>query len=262
MLLDSIDSETDRKGLAEAVPVLFLPGFMCDERLFSSQIDELGSAGYPCLFDQLDHAKSVPHLACNILNSAPPRFALVGLSMGGIVALEVYRQASERVTHLALLNTTAHADTKHTQRIEQMQRVSEGAIDFILREELKPTYLAPENRTTLLLKLVEEMGKGLGPEVFLSQSTALMQRRCNFHLLPQIKVPTLILVGANDGVCPPVLHREMSALIPGARYIEVARCGHLSAIEQPDEVSRALKELLGLPTSDGQFVNNIPEENC
>ena len=85
--------------------VLLLPGMMLDQRLFSHQLAALGDA-YATVVGDLTRSESVDELAEDVLRDAPPRFGLVGLSMGGIVALEIWRRAPERVTHIGLLDTT------------------------------------------------------------------------------------------------------------------------------------------------------------
>ncbi|MEM1379627.1 MAG: alpha/beta fold hydrolase [Pseudomonadota bacterium] len=224
--------------------VVFLPGFLCDQRLFSSQREALFAQGIQSSVADLTGAASIERLAAQVLRAAPDRFALVGLSMGGIVAMEIMRRAPERVSHLGLLNTTPLADRSGAVRVRQMRRVIEGGFEDVLREELKPQYLAETNRTAERLELLLSMGRRLGPDVFRTQTVALMGREAYTEHIKAIQCPTLVLTGALDSVCPPHLHREMAAKIPNAALKIVARCGHLSVLEQADAVSAHLISLL------------------
>ena len=164
--------------------------------------------------------------------------------MGGIVALEIMRRAPQRVTHLALLNTTAAADAKQQMRKSQLCRVADGQLNDVLREELKPEYLAPANRSAELLKAITDMGKQLGEDVFARQSIALMGRKASSELLPRIDCPTLVLTGRNDNLCTPAIHKDMANSIPDSTLVILSNCGHLSTLERPTAVTNALLDLL------------------
>ena len=192
----------------------------------------------------LTQADTVEGLAHALLKEAPERFTVIGLSMGGIVALELVRQAPERVSNLALLNSTHRADRAGKSRRAQLSRVHKGELELVLREELKPTYMHPANRTPERLNLLARMANDLGDAVFERQTFALMHRRAYTDLLPKIACPTLVLTGLDDVVCPPALHEELAHAIPGAQLRCLERCGHLSTLEQPDAVNDALLALL------------------
>ncbi|MEO1220301.1 MAG: alpha/beta fold hydrolase, partial [Pseudomonadota bacterium] len=166
------------------------------------------------------------------------------LSMGGIVALEMHRQAPHRISHLALLNTTYHADKAGPTRLKQLERVRQGELDLVLRDELKPNYMHPDNRSQERFDLLAQMAGALGEEVFERQTRALMHRECYADQLGRIDCPTLVLTGADDEVCPPELHCEMAKRISGSKLQIVPQCGHLSALEQPDAVTSALLALV------------------
>lgn len=223
---------------------IFLPGFMCDGRLFEAQKRALEAAGHTCFDGSLTGADTLEDLAAALLEKAPDNFAVIGLSMGGIVALELMRQAPQRVSRLALLNTTHRADRAGEKRIAQLARVQRGELDLVLREELKPTYMHPANRTPERLDLLARMANELGDKVFKRQTRALMYRRSYTDLLPKIGCPTMVLTGLDDSVCPPSLHEEMARAIPNAQKVILQQCGHLSTIEQPEAVSEALLTLL------------------
>lgn len=223
---------------------------MCDGRLFVAQMRALGAKGHACTEADLSVTDTIEGIAEHILSQAPARFIPVGLSMGGIVALELYRQAPERIGHLCLLGTTYHKDKMGQQRAEQLSRVRAGELDLVLRDELKPNYMHPDNRTPERLELLNAMADDLGAAVFETQTRALANRRSYADLLAQVECPTLIMVGEEDSVCPPALHRDMAAAIRGSRLEILPACGHLIALEKPDAISAALLDLIGTASRD------------
>jgi len=236
---------------------IFLPGFMCDGRLFAPQMKALRDEGHACAAADLSGARTIEALAEAILAQAPDCFAPVGLSMGGIVALELYRQAPERISHVALLNTTFRADSAGAQRMVQLDRVRQGELDLVLREELKPNYMHPANRSPARLDLLADMAAKLGETAFESQTAALMARQDYEEVLALIKCPTLVLTGDSDAICPPDLHREIAAAVQNSRLVIVPQCGHLSSLEQPDSVTAALRDLTREPSEAGVHAREL-----
>jgi pimeloyl-ACP methyl ester carboxylesterase len=230
----------------DAFPVLFIPGMMLDQRMYSAQAAAL-SAGYPVVVADITRSDSIEALASDVLCDAPPRFALVGLSMGAIVGLEVYQRARERITHLALLDTTAFADRPERRgvREEQMAAAARGALAGVLKDEMKPMYVAKRHRTNAdLLDRILEMGIDLGPDVFRRQSIALRDRRDYSAMLGSVDCPALVLCGREDQLCPVSLHCDLAAAIARADLVVLAETGHLSAMEEPAGVTAALAHLL------------------
>lgn len=227
--------------------ILMLPGMMLDARSFAHQIARLKGGSHRVRVADLSAHDSVEALAENALRTAPPSFALIGLSMGGIVAFEIMRRSPERITHLALLDTTPRADspTRSALRLEQMAQVESGELRQVIATSMKPLYLAAKNRQRHeLLAQIMSMGMDLGSEVFLRQSRALRDRKDSRNLLPEIGCPTLALCGREDQLCPPTLHVEMATAIPRATLVVLSDTGHLSTMESPAEVYAQLEILL------------------
>jgi pimeloyl-ACP methyl ester carboxylesterase len=174
-------------------------------------------------------------LAALILRDAPDRFALAGLSMGGIVAMEVLRQAPERVERLALLDTNPRAEPPEVQarRAPQIIRALSGHLDAVIRDEMKPNYLADGPDTQPILDLCMEMALSLGPQVFARQSRALRGRPDQTATLAAFKGPALVLMGEDDRLCPLDRHQQMHALMPQSRLAIIPRAGHLPTLENP-----------------------------
>lgn len=224
--------------------MLLLPGLMCDARQWAHQAETL-----PLEVIHADTTRddNFGAMAARILRDAPDRFALAGLSMGGILAFEIWRQAPHRVTHMALLDTNPHAEASERQslRLDQIREAANGRLRELAVESLKPLYLAEAHRDDeALLQTVLDMALALGPDVFRRQSLALMKRVDSVATLETIDCPTLVLCGDEDTLCPVAYHELMAERIPGATLEVVNQCGHLSSMEQPEAVTQALDTLL------------------
>ena len=225
--------------------VLLVPGLLCSPRLYAPQLPALWRRG-PVVVANTLRGESIAAIAESILADAPPRFALAGLSMGGYVVLELVRQAPERVERLALLSTSARPETPAaTERRRPLVRLAEsGRLDEVA--ELLFPLLVHESRhdDAELLDVVKSMAADVGAEAFVRQQHAIIGRPDARPLLPEIRCPTLVVHGDGDEVIPPECGEEAVAAIPGARLVLLPRCGHLSTLEAPDEVTRALVDWL------------------
>lgn len=222
------------------IPLVLLPGMMCDARLYSHQIECLGEENI--LFCPCTEAETVEDLAHSVLARAPASFALCGLSMGGIVAMEVARQAPERVAKLALLDTNPRAETDEARakREPQIARALAGDLAGVMKEEMKPNYLANAPAGSGILDLCMDMALSLGAEVFVRQSRALAGRPDQQETLKAFGGPSLILMGAEDRLCPRDRHELMHHLIPHSSFVVIKGAGHLPTLEQPHPTTEAL----------------------
>jgi len=222
---------------------LLLPGMMCDERLWADQVRAIDQ---PVFHADTTRAETIAEMAAQALVHAPARFAIAGLSMGGILAFEIWRQAPARVTHMALLDTNPHAEVPERQalRPQQIETALAGGLRDLAIESLKPLYLAEAHRDDeKLLGTILDMALDLGPAVFRRQSLALRDRVDGVPTLKTINCPTVVLCGGEDMLCPVEYHELMAKEIPGARLRVIEDCGHLSSLEQPEIVTEELLEL-------------------
>jgi len=224
-------------------PLVLLPGMMCDARLFGPQIAEL-SSDTAVMVAPITRGDRIEEIASGLLDMLPRRFALAGLSMGGIVAMEILRRAPDRVARIALMDTNPLAETPPiaAAREPQIVKARSGKMLEVMREEMKPTYLAPGPYRKEVLDLVMDMAHALGPEVFIRQSRALQRRKDQQATLRKCRVPALVLCGAHDALCPVKRHEFMAELIPNATLRVMEQSGHLPTLEQPDETTFALRE--------------------
>lgn len=226
-----------------ALPLILLPGMMCDARLFGPQLAAL-SAGRTLIAADLSRDDSIPAMAARVLAEAPPVFALAGLSMGGIVAMEMLRQAPDRVARLALMATNPLAETPQVQagRAPQMARAEAGDLPGLMADDFIPRYIA--RPSALIAGLCAAMAQDLGAGVFLRQSRALRDRPDQTAVLAASRCPVLILSGAGDRLCPPDRHALMHRLMPHAHRIELPATGHLPVLEEPNATNEALSQWL------------------
>ncbi len=229
----------------EALPAVLIPGLGTDPRLYEKQSPALWRFG-PVMVANQTRQDSVAGIAHDILSDAPPRFALAGLSMGGYVALEIMRQAPDRVCKLALLDTTARPDApEQTERRKMQFEIVKAGRFAEIPGLLFPALVHARRREDAALRaLVDDMFLALGPEAHIRQQTAIMTRPDSRPSLSAIRCPALIVVGDGDELTPPSIAKEMADAISGARLVIVPESGHLSTIEQPDFVTRALVEWL------------------
>lgn len=227
------------------LPLLMLPGMMCDARLFAKQTATLSQSRSIVLAPMVG-SSSMQALAANVLAHAPECFALAGLSMGGILAMEVVRQAPERVERLALLDTNplAEAEERKAIRHEQMHRARSGELREVIRDDMKPNYLSSGPNRQDILDTCMDMALDLGPNVFCEQSLALRDRPDQTTTLRGLKIPTLLLCGKDDTLCPVERHELMHELMPHSRLAVIEGAGHLPTLEQPDAVTHEFKRWL------------------
>lgn len=225
------------------IPMALLPGLILDEALYEAQLEGLADIADMRVAD-LTALDSVEAMAAKVLADMPERFALAGLSMGGYVSFEILRQAPERVTRLALLNTKATLDPP------ELLKKRRGLIELAQKGKFKgmhPAFLEQWVDPSNAGRIGEEvmaMTKRVGRDAFIRQQTAILNRPDSIPTLAAIRQPTLIVVGESDQPTPPDEALKMAAGIANAKLLRLKNCGHLSAMEKPEEVNAALRALL------------------
>lgn len=226
-------------------PLVLLPGLMCDARLYRPQI-EVFSQTRPVTVAPISAGERIEEIASGLLDQLPHRFALAGLSMGGVVALELIRRAPERVSRLCLMATDAQADTPQmaASREDLIIGAQGGRLEEVMRKLVGSDTLAPGPQRIPILNGLLAMAQDLGVETFVRQMRALQRRPDQQAALRRIKVPTLVLCGAHDTLTPVKRHSFMAELIPGAELLVIEKAGHLPTLETPDLVNEALQTWL------------------
>ena len=225
----------------QKVNLLFLPGLINDARLFQFQMEDLSDMAQSTVGD-LSVADTIAELATEVLAHAPQKFALAGLSLGGYVAMEIMRQAPERVHALALLSTTARPDTPESTA-NRRKLMEQAEINFqVVLDTLMPKLVHPSRMIyNSMIDTIYSMGHRVGKDAFLRQQRAIIGRIDSLPSLAKIECPMMVLCGRDDVITPVAVHEEMAAAIPGARLIVLDDCAHLSAMGQPKLVSEEMR---------------------
>lgn len=220
--------------------VFLLPGLLCDRTVWADQSAALGKIADVAIPD-FRGLNSITAMAKLVLDAAPDRFALAGHSMGARVALETFRMAPEKIERIALLDTGVHprGATEEEKRGALVEIARTQGMEALAARWLPPM-LHPDHAP--LLAPLTEMVKRYTPEQFAGQQRALLDRPEARAVLPLIKCPTLILCGREDAWSPVSQHEEIAAAIPQSKLVIVEHSGHMSPVEQPQAVSRALLE--------------------
>jgi pimeloyl-ACP methyl ester carboxylesterase len=229
-MLDRPSSTSTAQGSAVTAPLVMLPGTLCDGRVFAPVLDRLDRRGHVLPLAGADTARDVAGL---ILAAAPDRMSLCGFSLGAIVALEIIAQAPQRVERLALIgcNPGVLAKDAADARMAMTQ-------DEFLGAEAGPH-----------LELLSDMAHSTSPEIFAQQTSITLSRADSRGRLRQIDVPTLVLCGKADRVCPPEMSRTIARAIPGSRLAVIAGAGHYVTLERPEAVADELMGWLARPAS-------------
>lgn len=226
--------------------LLLLPGLLCDETNWAGQGTALAEIA-DCQVPVYRTLGSIEAMAAHVLAVAPKeRFALAGHSMGGRVALEVIRQAPERVERLALLDTgfqgLADGDAGEKERAGRYQLLELAQTKGMraMGQQWARGMVHPKYVNTPVFEAILQMITRNTPDMFESQIRALLARPDAASLLPQIQCPTLLLCGSDDQWSPLARHEVMQHAIPGSTLKVVDMSGHMTTMEQPQAVSRAL----------------------
>ncbi len=222
--------------------LLLLPGMPCDHRLWSHQVDYLKDVCNPVAADTTA-ADTMQALAATIIAQAPPGpFALAGLSMGGYCALEIMRQAPDRVTRLALLDTSAAADTEEG-KAKRRTSIAAAEDDYAaVIDALLPKLIHVQDEK--VHAVARAMAMSVGKDGFIRQQHAIMSRTDSRPHLGDIQCPTLVLCGREDTITPVAVHEEMAAAIPGAMLAIIEGAGHFTPLEQAEAVTAAMRRWL------------------
>ena len=231
--------------MSESLPLILVPGLVCSPRIYVPQLPALWRIG-PVIFPNHIRDNTMAGIATRILDEAPKRFALAGHSMGGYIALEMFRQAPERVARLALLNTSARPETPEASegRHALIAETKAGGYPAIIAK-LFAKFVHPERlHDEAIKKVVMDMADDVGPERFIAQLEAIMSRSDSRQLLARIKCPTLVLTSDTDNMVKNEFSHEIAAGIPGAKLVVIPNCGHLPQLEKPDAMTKAMQEWL------------------
>jgi pimeloyl-ACP methyl ester carboxylesterase len=226
---------------------LLLPGLACDAAMWVEQQQALSVQGAVHVSDAHTRHDNLPAMAAELLGAHAGALRLVGASMGGMLALEMVRQAPSRIGALALLGSSARPDTAELLKLraEAIVLFEQGRMLEVLRANVAFAFDPANAQQPGLVQSYLDMIVRAGAQQLIAQNRAVMARPDSRPLLASIQCPALVLCGESDLLTPPECSREMAAAIPGAGLELIARCGHMLTLEQPARVNQLLLDWLG-----------------
>lgn len=230
------------------VPLVLLPGLMCDSTIFAPQFCAL-SKERPVMIAPVTQESRIETIAAALVPQLPQRFALIGYDFGGNVAMEILRRIPQRIDRLCLLSASPLADTpgEAAAREPWIVKAQANRLEEVLHEVFALEHYASGADRAALVARLRGMAQGLGAEIFVRQMRALQRRHDYQGALRRCKVPTLILCGADDPLCPPRRNSFIAELVAGAELEILADTGHAPTLEKPDRVTDIWREWLNAP---------------
>ena len=227
--------------------LLFIPGTLCNENVFASQITTLTNAGHQCItlaYEQHDNISDVANNALALFEKNES-FSICAFSMGGMVAFELLAQAPERIKKVALLNSNAHADKPEARvaRNEHVNYALAHGLDKLIHNRFGAVYLYKPNDA--LMDLIAQMALDTGMERYKAQLDILASRPDASELLANCAHPMLILGGTNDVLCPPSEQQRMHNLAANSALVLIEDAGHFTMLEQSAQVNLHLYSFFG-----------------
>ena len=229
-------------------PLVFIPPILSDARVFAHQMQDL-SRDHAVTLAPPTCGERMEEIASQILSWTPSRFALVGMGLGGMVAMELLRRAPERIALLALISTSPQADTPENAaaREPHMIAAKAGRWEDVLQHEINSTWMAPNTDKVELVRLLTDMGHAIGRDAYIKQARAMQRRKDQQATLSKTQAPTAVICGRHDGQYHLKRHEFLAELIPDAKLEIIEGAGYLPTLEAPEATTDALRRWLKLP---------------
>lgn len=227
--------------------LILLPGLASNAVMWQHQLAVLPHALEPAVTDVHSRCESIPQMAQALLQAHAGDLILCGASMGGIIAMEVARQAPARVKGLALLGTNARPETPDMAKLREaaIEFFKQGRVKEVLTVNLPMAFHQSRAKDETLTQTYLDFILAAGPDQLIRQNRAIMARPDARLHLPNVTCPTVVMCGDGDQLTPPEFSREIATLIPNAELVMIPRCGHMLTMERPEEVNAALLRWLG-----------------
>lgn len=228
--------------------LVMIPPMLCDARVFAAQFADLGN-DHAVMFAPTTKGERMEEIASHILTWCPAKFALAGAGMGGMVAMEIQRRAPERVTRIALISTNSQPDTPEAAAAREPQIIAArvGRWEDVLQHEINSTWMAPTADKVGIVRLLNEMGQGLGPDIYVNQARAMQRRKDQQLTMRKIRQPAIVICGRHDGQYPVKRHEFLAELIPYAELDVIEQAGYLPTLEAPEAVCDSLRRWMKKP---------------
>jgi pimeloyl-ACP methyl ester carboxylesterase len=225
------------------LPIIVLPGILCTEAMFSHQIAVLGQHCDDLTVVQFTREKTLSQMLSKVIESARNRpCAMIGFSMGGIVAIELAKTNPELISKLALINSSCYADLPERKAVRktQISQAKSGDLERLVREEYLPIYL--HQTDVEIQNLIVDMALSLGADCFEAQAMAMENRLNTIEVLKQLVAKTIVIGGLQDRINSSEHQIEMHRAVAGSELVLLDECGHFAPLEQPEKVNSALTQ--------------------
>lgn len=222
--------------------LILLPGLAANETMWQAQAAVLSARWATRITDVHSRYDSIPAMASALLAETPGPLVLCGASMGGMIAMEVARQAPERVQGLALLGTTARPETPDMRALREAAIVAfeQGRVRDIIEPNIGLAFHPEQASNKALAQAYLDFVLAAGADQLIAQNRAVIARPDARPHLANTRCPVLVLCGDSDQLTPPECSHEIAALAPDAQLHLLARCGHMLTMERPEEVNALL----------------------
>ena len=229
----------------DTLPVVLLAGQLGDVSVWDDVVTGLPpTRRYLALRIDLDD--SIDEMAASVLAAAPPRFALVGHSLGGIVALAAARTAPERVDRLALVNASGRgaSDAQLAAWAALTARLDVDEFDAVVDDLADANLESGHPDADTHRARWRRMARTVGPAGLERQLRAQRTRPDSLPTLHRLRLPTLVVSGAADTVCRPELQAELAAGLPSARHVTLDGAGHMTPLTDAPALAAVLTDWL------------------
>ncbi|KTD17465.1 lipolytic protein [Legionella jordanis] len=191
------------------------------------------------------NSHSIVEMAQRFTSIAPKKFSLIGFSMGGYIALELYRHIPNKIEKLILINSAAKlvSEKGQLERERSLDLMGKGKFDFLIKLIFKNS-IYDKKKHNVLLPLVQEMAIEVGVDNYKKQLNAILNKPDHSTLLPSIECPTLLIASKEDNVMPPERSEHMAKNIKHSKLIYIEQCGHMAMLEQPEKMNQILNDWL------------------
>ncbi|CAN5695516.1 alpha/beta hydrolase [soil metagenome] len=242
----TVQNQQDKEPADSMTRLIFLPGLAADGGMWLAQLQAMPSALCPHVTDVHFRHPTLPAMAEALLREHDGELVLCGASMGGMLAMEVARQAPERIRGLALLGTSARPETDAMRKVREaaIDVFAQGRMEDILRPNVPLAFHPAQAADPLLVQAYFDLIMRAGPQQLIAQNRAVMARPDARLHLPHVACPVLVLCGDADQLAPPECSREIAALVPQAELVMLPECGHMLTLEKPRAVNAALIDWL------------------
>lgn len=230
---------------ADAQTILFIPGLLCDEALFTHQIEAFKNE-YNIMVADVTGYNSIEKMAQSVLANAPKKFIICALSMGGYVAMEMMRRAPERIVRVILSNTQAATDSDETKRRRRglISIAKIGNFKGVTPKLLPMLIHSSRLDESHLTQTIMDMAERVGLEAFLNQQQAILGRVDSRPDLKKFNKPVFIVGGDEDQITPPEQAKEMAQMLPHSQIHIFEQCGHLAPLEFPHQFTHLMRSFL------------------